>query len=206
MAEQTKKFYYHTLVVYIFTGIIILFAGLLFLYHLSKDILYLGDTPHHADAIIVLSGDAEPYFFRTEKAIKLYKEGYAPYIIFSGYGYGGDSAQFLAKIALRFNIPKKAIIIEPNARTTYENFFFSKPIVLQHAFKSILIVTSPYHQLRAYLVAKKLFKDTHVKIYNCASHKPCANNCTISYIIRETRFAMMEYFKLLGYYLLGRIE
>lgn len=206
MTERTKKFSFRTIWIYISAVIIVLLSGLLSIYYVSEKILYLGDTPHHADAIIVLSGDTEPYFYRTEKAVKLYKEGYASYIIFSGYGYGGDSAQFLAKIALRFNIPKKAIIVEPDARTTYENFFFSKPIVLQHAFKSIIIVTSPYHQLRAYLVAQKLFRGTHVRIYNCASHKPCANGCDISYILRETRFAMMEYFKLLGYYLLGRIE
>ncbi|MGB9736266.1 MAG: YdcF family protein [bacterium] len=193
------------LIIYISISIILIFAVLIAVYPLLEEKLYLGDVPHHADTIIVLSGDAEPYFLRTKKAITLYKEGYAPYIIFSGYGYGGDSAQFLAKIAMRFSIPTKAIIIEPNARTTYENFLFSKPIVLKHAFRSIIIVTSPYHQLRAYLVAKKIFNGTGVKIYNCASHKPCDNGCSIQYRIREARFTMMEYFKLLGYYLLGRI-
>ncbi len=177
-----------------------------FIYPYLERILYLGDTPHHADAIIVLSGDTEPYFLRTKKAIELYKQGYAPYIIFTGYGAGGDNAEFLSKIALHFHIPKRAIIIEPNARTTYENFFFSKPIVLKRGFKSIMIVTSPYHQLRAYLVAKKLFKGTGVRIYNFASHKPYGTEGSIKNRIREARFVMMEYFKLLGYYLLGRIE
>lgn len=194
------------LIIYISILSVLTLAILVAVYPLLEEKLYLGDTPYHADTIIVLSGDSEPYFLRTQKAISLYKQGYSPHIIFSGYGYGGDSAQFLAKIALHFNIPKHAIIIEPNARTTYENFLFSKPIVLKHSFKSILIVTSPYHQLRAYLVAKELFKNTGVKIYNCASHRPCNKDCSIQYKIREARFTMMEYFKLLGYYLLGRIK
>ena len=180
--------------------------ALFLIYPSLERILYLGDTPHHADAIIVLSGDVEPYFLRTKKAVELYKQGYAHYIIFSGYGSGGDNAEFLSRIALHYHIPKQAIIIEPNARTTYENFFFSKPLILKHGFKSIMIVTSPYHQLRAYLVAKKLFKDTGVMIYNCASHAPQSSTGGLNNRIREAKFVMMEYFKIVGYYLLGRIE
>jgi uncharacterized SAM-binding protein YcdF (DUF218 family) len=189
-----------------FAGFVFLLAVLFFVYPFMEKILYLGDTPHHADAIIVLSGDMEPYFLRTKKAVELYKNGYAPYIIFSGYGAGGDNAEFLSRIALHYHISKQAIIIEPNARTTYENFLFSKPIILKHGFKSLLIVTSPYHQLRAYLVAIKLFKGTDVMIYNCASHRPYDSGGGIKNRIKEWRFVMMEYFKLLGYYLLGRIE
>ena len=191
---------------YIVAGLIFLSAALFFIYPSLERTLYLGDTPHHADAIIVLSGDLEPYFYRTKKAVELYKQGYAPYIIFSGYGSGGDNAEFLSRIALHYHIPEQAIIIEPNARTTYENFFFSKPLILKHGFRSILIVTSPYHQLRAYLVAKKQFKGTDVMIYNCASHAPQSSTGSLNNRIREAKFVMMEYFKIVGYYLLGRIE
>ncbi len=194
------------LIVYTCLGLIVVLIALFLIYPFLERILYLGDTPHHADAIIVLSGDTEPYFLRTKKAVELYKQGYAQYIIFSGYGSGGDNAEFLSKIALHYHIPKHAIIIEPNARTTYENFFFSKPLILKHGFKSIMIVTSPYHQLRAYLVAKKLFKGTGVMIYNCASHTPYGSTGGLNNRIREARFVMMEYFKIVGYYLLGRIE
>ncbi len=168
-------------------------------------LLYISSTPHKADTIIVLSGDSEPYYPRTEEAIKLFKQGYAPYIIFTGYGFGGDSAEFLSKIALHFKIPKNAILIEPHAQNTYENFLFSKPIILKHGFQSILIVTSPYHQLRAYLVAKKIFKGTGIKIYNCASSKPESIHYAVYERIRESRFELMECIKILGYYMLGRI-
>ncbi len=186
-------------------GAVFLLVVLFFVYPFLENILYLGDTPHRADTIIVLSGDSEPYFLRTRKAVELYKQGYAPYIIFTGYGSGGDSGVFLSKIALHFHLPKKAIIIEPNARTTYENFLFTKPIVLKRGFTSILIVTSPYHQLRSFLVAEKMFKGTGVRIYTCASHRPYGTRESLRNRIREGRFVMMEYFKLLGYYLLGRI-
>ena len=194
------------LIIYTCLGFIVVLIALFLIYPSLERILYLGDTPHHADAIIVLSGDLEPYFLRTKKAVELYKQGYAHYIIFSGYGSGGDNAEFLSKIALHYHLPKHAIIIEPNARTTYENFFFSKPLILKHGFKSIMIVTSPYHQLRAYLVAKKLFKGTGVMIYNCASHTPYGSTGSLNNRIHEAKFVMMEYFKIVGYYLLGRIE
>jgi len=193
------------LFIFIIAGILILVLGLFFIYPFLESKLYIGDTAHKADAIIVLSGDTGPYYRRTRKAVELYKEGYAHHIIFSGYGFGGDSAEFLIKIAMHYNLPKSAVIVEPSARSTYENFLFSKPIILKDGFKSILIITSPYHQLRAYLVAKKIFRGTDVKIYNCASNKPADKNAGIGYRIREAKFVMMEYFKLLGYYLLGRI-
>ncbi len=193
------------LLMYTGIGLIVLLVALFFVYPFLERILYLGDTPHQADAIIVLSGDLEPYFLRTKKAVELYRQGYAKYIIFTGYGSGGDSGEFLSKIALHFHLPEKAIIIEPNARTTYENFLFSKPIILEHGFRSILIVTSPYHQLRAFLVAQQLFKGTGVRIYNCASHRPYGATVSLNSRLHEGRFVMMEYFKLLGYYLLGRI-
>ncbi len=195
-----KRVYIVTLI-----GTLLLIVGLFTAYPLLERELYLGDTPHKANAIIVLSGDAEPDYLRTRKAVELYKQGYARYIIFTGYGAAGDSGEFLSKIAAHHGIPMTAIIIEPYARSTYENFFFSRPLVLGHGFRSILIVTSPYHQLRAYLVAKKIFRDTGVRIYNCASHRPYTLAAGIGTSIREARFVFMEYIKFFGYYLLGRI-
>jgi uncharacterized SAM-binding protein YcdF (DUF218 family) len=193
------------LYIFIVAGMFILTTGLFFIYPWLERTLYIGDVPHKADAVIVLSGDPEPYFLRTRKAVELYKQGYTHYIIFSGYGSGGDNAVFLSRIAMHYNISKQAIIIEPDARTTYENFLFSKPIILKHKFTSILIVTSPYHQLRAYLVAKKEFSGTDIKIYNCASNSPDMSAKGMVVKIRDARFIMMEYLKLLGYYMLGRV-
>lgn len=191
--------------IFIGAGVFILAAGLFFSNPLLERTLYIGDVPHKADAIIVLSGDADPSYLRTKKAIELFKQGYADYIIFTGYGTAGDSGEFLSKVASHYGIPKKVILIEPYARSTYENFFFSKPLILKHGFQSILIVTSPYHQLRSYLVAKTVFKGTGIEIYNCASHKPGTSQEGMSFRMKDARFIMMEYFKLIGYYMLGRI-
>ncbi len=192
--------------IYTCAGVLALAAGLVLLYPLLESKLYLGDTPVHADAIIVLSGDREPDYMRTRKAVELYRRGFARYIIFTGYGSGGDSGEFLSKIAARHRIPRSAIIIEPDARTTYENFLFSRPIIERRGFTSIIIVTSPYHQLRAYLVAKKVFAGTGVALYNCASNPPGYREAGIRDRLREARYVITEYIKIFGYYLLGRIR
>ena len=191
--------------IFILAGTLILAAGLFLAYPLLERGLYLGDVPQKADAIIVLSGDAEPYYMRTKKAVELYREGYSRYIIFTGYGTAGDSAEFLSRIAAHYGIPRSAIIIEPYARSTYENFSFSRPMIIRHGFRSILIVTSPYHQLRAYLVAKKVFRGTGIRIYSCASNMPSGIASGMGASVREARFVIMEYIKLAGYFMLGRI-
>ncbi|MCL5277462.1 MAG: YdcF family protein [Deltaproteobacteria bacterium] len=191
--------------IFILAGTLVFAVGLFLAYPLLERGLYRGDVPRKADAIIVLSGDAEPYYMRTQKAVELYREGYSRYIIFTGYGTAGDSAEFLSKIAVHYGIPRSAIIIEPYARSTYENFSFSMPMIMKHGFKSILIVTSPYHQLRAYLVAKKVFRGTGIRIYSCASNKPSGIASGIGTSVREARFVIMEYIKLAGYSMLGRI-
>jgi len=107
-----------------------------------------------ADAALVFSGD--PNYERTLEAARLYRAGYARYLVFSGRGGPGDSAESMAQVALQQGVPSSALLMEREATSTYENVLFTRGLLARHGVHTLILVTSPYHQRRAYLVARHL--------------------------------------------------
>lgn len=129
----------------IITTIIIgfgLFVGLGF--YLSPQ-----QQPVKSDAIVVVSGGQTTS--RAEKGIELYKEGYAPKIIFSGAALddGPSNAFAMRDQALEAGVPARNISIDEKSQNTFENADNSKRILDEYGAKKIILVTSPYHQRRA---------------------------------------------------------
>jgi uncharacterized SAM-binding protein YcdF (DUF218 family) len=108
-----------------------------------------------ADAIVVISGgDTDS---RITEGVRLYEQGWAPKVIFSGAAAEGDVSNALAmkRIAIAAGVPSEAIILEEDSKTTAENADFSAKIISANKIASIILVTSPYHQRRAYTVFRK---------------------------------------------------
>lgn len=103
-----------------------------------------------ADAIVAISGgDTDA---RAREAIELYKQGWAPVIIFSGAAQdkqGASNAAAMAAQALGERVPESAILLDEASINTADNASQVRPIVAQHGFKRLILVTSPYHQRRA---------------------------------------------------------
>ena len=102
------------------------------------------------DAIVVISGgDTDS---RVKEGIALYRDSWAPKIIFSGAAASGEvsNALAMARIAIRQGLPVDAILIEEEAKTTTENAINVAKLLKTNNYKSIILVTSPYHQRRAY--------------------------------------------------------
>jgi uncharacterized SAM-binding protein YcdF (DUF218 family) len=122
------------------------------------------DVLERSDAIVVVSGGDNNS--RIEKAVELYKEKWAPVILFSGAAAEGSISNALAmkRIAIKKGVAPGDILIEEESKDTEENAKFSAPIIKEEKFKSIILVTSPYHQRRTY----ELFKNElpNVKIIN----------------------------------------
>jgi uncharacterized SAM-binding protein YcdF (DUF218 family) len=132
------------------------------------DYLTPSDHLQKSDTIVVLSGGDD----RTQWGIKLYQDGWAPKILFSGAALdktGPSNAAAMRAEALQAGIPDSAIIIEPKATDTYENGTFSRPILDEIGAKKIILVTSPYHQRRAYEIFKEVYKGRNVTILNVPS-------------------------------------
>jgi uncharacterized SAM-binding protein YcdF (DUF218 family) len=108
------------------------------------------DTLAKADLIVVISGgDTDS---RISEGVKLYLQKWAPKILFSGAAAEGDVSNALAmkRIAVSKGVPAEDILIEEDSKTTTENADFSAKIIHDNGLKSIILVTSPYHQRRAY--------------------------------------------------------
>lgn len=104
----------------------------------------------NADLIVAISGGETQQ--RTAEAIKLYNQGRAGKILFSGAAAdptGPSNAAAMRADALRAGVPDSAIIIEEKSTSTLENAEMAAPLITELGAKSIILVTSPYHQRRA---------------------------------------------------------
>ena len=116
------------------------------------------DNLQDADAIVVISGGETEA--RTIEGVKLYQSHYAPLIIFAGAALDPDSPSNAATMkyiaTAKYDIPEQDILIEEKSTSTYENALNLKTIFLDNNIKSIILVTSPYHQRRSKLTFQKV--------------------------------------------------
>lgn len=154
------------------TVLILLVGGLIFFnqkipHRLLGKYLSPSDNLIPADAIVAVSGDDD----RIKHAIELYKQGYASKLILSGAAKEGftSNAKAMQLEASKSGIPNEAIILEEKSYNTYENALYTKEIVLSQRIESIILVTSPYHQRRAFETFKNIFRGTNIKLQNSPS-------------------------------------
>lgn len=132
-------------------------------YLAPDDLAKCAETPsaesgcRKADAIIAVSGGNTP--IRTGEAIKLYKNGWADLLIFSGAAqdeYSPSNAEVMRTQAIREGVPADKILIEPESRTTHQNAGNAEQLFREQNINQIIVVTSPYHQRRAGLEFQRL--------------------------------------------------
>ncbi|WIX81726.1 YdcF family protein [Amycolatopsis carbonis] len=97
---------------------------------------------------------------------ELYGRGLFPCVIFTGANapttverFPRGEAVHYRELAIEAGMPDEAILVEPDATNTAENFEFSRKLVESHnlAVGTALILSRPYQQRRAYATAKKLW-------------------------------------------------
>lgn len=133
--------------------------------------LKISDKLQKADAIVVLGGGVgetgnpgKSTIERSRYAAELYQAGWAPAIIFSsGYVYSYQEAEDMKLIATSSDVPPKAILLETKSSNTYENVQFVKDILYQKGWRSILLISAPYHMRRAALVFRKVAPEIKVR-------------------------------------------
>lgn len=122
------------------------------------------DAPMASDAIVVFAGGVGEsgvagggYQERVKQAVELYKRGYAPKMVFSsGYVFAFKETEVMRALAMTQGVPADAIILETRAASTYDNVRFTRAIATAHGWRRILLVSSPYHMLRATLTWEKV--------------------------------------------------
>lgn len=141
---------------------LILVLGLSF-YLQPNDFIGCGDKPvagslqcEKTDAIVVVSGGDTGA--RTDEGIKLFQNGWANSIVFSGAAQdksGPSNAAAMRLRAIDAGVPKASIYIEENSATTEQNAMNTHTIFENNNFSKVILVTSGYHQRRSELEFKK---------------------------------------------------
>lgn len=134
------------------------------------DYHHLNHTLSPSDCIFVLgSNDIRV----AEHAAKLFLEGYAPFIVFSG-GEGeltrgmfkGSEAEAFAEVALDMGVPEDAILLEPQSTNTGENVQFTRALLEMKGLEpeSFIIVQKPFMERRAYATFQQNWPGKKVKV------------------------------------------
>jgi len=121
-------------------------------------------TPVKADAIVVFAGGVGEsgkagggLQERLGQALALYRDGYSRYLVLSsGYVYTLKETEAMRDIAVAEGVPAGSIVLEERATNTLENVKYVDEILRDHKWRSILLVSSPYHMRRALGVWHKL--------------------------------------------------
>ena len=172
------------------------------------NLLIVNDELNKADAIVVFSGDNGP---RTEKGVELLKEGLGDYLILSGGVVYDDvtMAELMKNHALKLGVPENKILLDDKASTTHENAEFTKEIIEENNFKSVIVVTSEYHSRRSKLAMEKALENTlidgesiEVMVAHSTEEKFTSKWWTSG---NSVLIVISEYLKLIGYWLKGYI-
>ncbi len=170
------KFLKISLVIVVLLG---LFAWWVTIFLGPDDISHCGARPDPsktgclpADAIVAVSGGDTKA--RAEEAIKLFKNSWAPILIFSGAAAdtsGPSNAAVMKQQAIDAGIDPNSIIIEDTSQNTSQNAEATTTIFEQQGIKSAILVTSAYHERRAGLEFKKRASSVSVRRHPVAQDK-----------------------------------
>lgn len=121
----------------------------------------------------------------------LYAEGLAPIVLFTGFGHEeGSAASAMARVAMDLGVPAEAIVLEEQARSTFQNAAFSAAL-LPDGTRRVIVVTDRFHLLRSAVIFRSLM-DADVDVAMVASDPQATvaagqdGRSTLGWILRET--------------------
>ena len=148
------------------------------LIHQFTDFIFVEDVPQPSD-IILIPGNGYPQM--AKKAARLWKEGYAPYLLPSGRfstrdgtfagakaeqerypGPYGTEWEFLLDVLNREGVPKEAVLKEDQATFTYENALFSRKVTdaAGLSVKKAILCCRNLHARRCLLYYQLVYPET----------------------------------------------
>lgn len=108
-------------------------------------------------------------------AAELFHRGLFPTVVFSGATSPTTAARFprgeavhYREHAIELGVPPDAILVEPNATNTGQNINLARTLLAEHGHtpNSVLLISKPYMERRAYATCRKIWPDVAVV---CAS-------------------------------------
>lgn len=103
-----------------------------------------------------------------DTTVDLYRRGLMPLIVFTGATsrttesrMPRGEAEHYRDRAVELGVPSNVILVEPNARNTGQNITLSRALLEERGVEvlSVLLVSKPYDERRAYATARKLWPE-----------------------------------------------
>lgn len=190
-------------------GVLVIFLiGIIYCLLNLGSFLVVSDDLEKSDAIVVFSGDNG---VRTEVGVELLKGGYGECLILSGGKVYDDvtMAELMKNHAIKLGVDENKILIDDKSLTTYENAEFTKEIMEENNFNSLIVVTSDYHTRRSKLTMEKSLEDTlidgqNVEVIVTPSKE---EEFDIKWWTSGNSILLIisEYLKLIGYWINGYV-
>lgn len=173
--------------------------------------LRMADPPVPADAIVVLAGgigeSGEPgdaYQEKVQQAVELYRQAYAPMLIFSsGAGYVFKEAQVMKALAVSLGVPEGAIILEERGGGNYGSLLNVKQVMDSKGWRRMLLVTSRYNTARSQLIVRKNLPGMEVRFSPAPRSVFFGESGSVSWM--QARAIFHEYGAIAYYWLKGYI-
>ena len=112
----------------------------------------LEENCQEVDAVVVISGGDT--MARVDEGVRLYSLGLSRWLIVAGAAadrQGPSNAMVMKERAIYKGVPADHILMDEHSNDTNENARHVRQIVENNNIESIILVTSAYHQRRAYL-------------------------------------------------------
>lgn len=102
---------------------------------------------------------------------QLWREAVFPLIVFTGANAPTTEARFPRGEAIHYReharslgVPDQAILVEPTATNTADNLTLTRALLAEHGItpRSIMLISRPYQQRRAYATCRKVWPDVDV--------------------------------------------
>ncbi|WP_416900848.1 YdcF family protein [Micromonospora echinospora] len=109
-------------------------------------------------------------------AARLFHEGLFPWVVFTGANapttvewFPRGEAVHYREYAVEHGVPAESVLVEPRATNTAENLGYSRRLLAEGgiAVRSVLLMSRPYQQRRAFATCKLVWPDVEVL---CASN------------------------------------
>ncbi|MEU6931165.1 YdcF family protein [Streptomyces sp. NPDC046374] len=132
------------------------------------DFQQMGHTPRPCSVAIGLGSHDLGV---ADVTVSLYRRGMVPLIVFTGDTsrttrdrMPRGEAEHYRERAVELGVPEAVVLVEPLARDTGENIRFSRELLAERgvAVSSVLLVSKPYEERRAYATARKLWPEVEV--------------------------------------------
>ena len=153
------------------------------------------DGAAKSDCIVVLGAAVygekpSPVFEeRIRHGVHLFKEGYAPWILFTG-GRGDRAtlaeSEAAAQFAISNGVPQDSILTEAKSRTTQQNLAEANVLMGARGLKSAVLVSDPLHLFRAAQMAEDLKIEAHLSATPTSRYQSLRSR--MGFLIRELYF------------------